>query len=84
MSLIIKEERHVLYFGLEEHVLRVPQLISSSESRPQSFRVLIPASIDMKAASVYGSTAREAVERALAHLTFYSGASTWLNTSQPS
>jgi phenylacetate-coenzyme A ligase PaaK-like adenylate-forming protein len=83
MSAIIREERYILYVGLKEHVLRVQQLISSSESWPEGFRVLIPASVDMQATSVYGSTAKEVAERAFAYLAFTSGASTWLNGSKP-
>ena len=84
MATILREERYIVSIGLEEHVLRVQQLISGSDSWPQRFRVQIPASEDRKANTMYGSTGKEVAERAVDYLNLFSGANVWLRHAKAS
>jgi hypothetical protein len=64
MAAMIKEERYIVYIGTEEHVMRVQELLWGLDSWPERFRVLLPASKESTATTIYGSTGREAAERA--------------------
>ena len=68
MDSLIKEERYVSSIGPVEHVLLVQEQIRGSEPWPERFRVQVPASPTRPARTIYGSTAREAVERAVEYL----------------
>ena len=64
MATMIKEERYILRAHGDEHLLRVEELIWGSESWPERFRVQIPGPSGGESMMVYGSTNREALERA--------------------
>jgi hypothetical protein len=66
--MLIKQERFICYLGMEQQVLRVDELISGSEQWPERFRSLLAASHTREAKTIYGSTAREAAERAVVYL----------------
>lgn len=66
--MLIKEERYMFYLGMEQQVLRVKELISGSEQWPERFRALLATSRTREAKTIYGSTAREAAERAVVYL----------------
>jgi hypothetical protein len=68
MTTLIKEERYICYLGMEQHVLRVEELISSSEQWPEPFRVRLAASHRREAKTIYGSTTVEAAERAVSFI----------------
>ncbi len=72
MSTLIKEEKYILYLGTEEHVLRVQNLVWGLEPWPEKFRALLPPSRRWTATVVYGSSGREAVERAMEYMSLYS------------
>jgi hypothetical protein len=79
MATMIKEETYILYIGTEEYVLRVQELLWGLEPWPERFRVQIPASAERKATTVYGSTGRDAAERAMEYLSCFSAARTCLS-----
>jgi hypothetical protein len=79
MATMIKEEKYTVYVGTEEYVLRVQELLWGLEPWPERFRAQIPASAEGNATMVYGSTGREAAERATEYLSYFSGARTWLS-----
>src|SRR5258706_9190113 len=64
MATMIKEEKYVVYVGTEEYVLHVQELVWGLEPWPERFRAQLPMSRDWTATVVYGSTGREAAERA--------------------
>jgi hypothetical protein len=68
MTTIIKEEQYILREGCEEYVLRVQQLLSGFESRPQSFRIQLPASLKKAAKTFYGPSAKEVVDQVAEYL----------------
>jgi hypothetical protein len=72
MATMIREERYILNLDTEEHVLRVQELVWGLEPWPEKFRALLPASRRWMATMVYGSSGREAVERAMEYLSLYS------------
>jgi hypothetical protein len=72
MTMMIKEEKYILYLDTEEHVLRVQELVWGLEAWPEKFRALLPPSRRWTATMVYGSSGREAVERAMEYMSLYS------------
>lgn len=70
MGDLIKEERCVFFVGTKEHVLRVEELVWGSTTWPERFRVRVPAARTRNSRKFYGTTAREAVERAIEYLSF--------------
>jgi hypothetical protein len=74
VATMIREQRYIVYIGTEEHVLRMQELLWGSESWPERFRVLLPASREWAATTTYGSTGREAAERAMEYLSCFLGA----------
>ena len=68
MDTLIREERYISYIGTADYVLRVEELIRGPEPWPASFRIRLPASLHREAKTVYGGTARDAVEKAVEHL----------------
>jgi len=76
MATMIKEDRYVVYIGSEEYVLRVQELLWGLDPWPERFRVLLPASNEWTATTMYGSTAREAAERTMEYLHCFIGART--------
>jgi len=83
MATMIREDKYILYVGTEEYVLPVQELLSGLEPWPEKFRALLPASREWTARTVYGSSGREAAERAMEYLTLYSCPSTQLNQAKP-
>jgi hypothetical protein len=51
-------------------VLRVEELVWGSTTWPERFRVRVPAARTRNSRKFYGTTAREAVERAIEYLSF--------------
>jgi len=76
---MIKEEKYIVYIGTEEYELRVQELLWGSEPWPERFRAQIPASAERKATTLFGSTGREAAERATEYLSCYSSVHTRLS-----
>ena len=68
MTELIKEERFLFFVGTKQHVLRVQELLWGSTAWPERFRV--HGSYRRNAQNFYGTTAREAVERAIEYLSF--------------
>jgi hypothetical protein len=67
MAEFIKEERFLFFVGTKEHVLRVQELLWGSMAWPERFRIH-DGSYRRDAQNFYGTTAREAVERAIEYL----------------
>lgn len=68
MSVLLKEERYILYSGMREYVIRVQELVGGDEAWPGRFRIELPASEERRAARFYGSSSSEVVERAIRYL----------------
>ncbi len=68
MAELIKEERFLFFVGTKEHVLRVQELLWGSTAWPERFRIHVHGSYRRDAQNFYGTTAREAVERAIEYL----------------
>jgi len=68
MGDLIKEERYVFFVGTTEHVLRVEELVWGSTTWPERFRVHVSAVRTRDGRKFYGTTAREALERAIEYL----------------
>jgi hypothetical protein len=68
MRELLKEERYVFFFGTKEHVLCVQELLWGSTAWPEKFRIHLHASYNRDGKNFYGTTAREAVERAIEYL----------------
>lgn len=83
MATMIKEENYILYIGPDEFVLPVQELLSGLEAWPEKFRALLPASREWTATTVYGSTGREAAERAMEFLSLHSVPCTRLGHAKP-
>ncbi len=83
MATMIKEEMYVVYVGTEEYVLHVQELVWGLEPWPERFRAQLPMSSDWTATVVYGSTGREAAERATQYLSCVTAARTRLNNARP-
>ena len=83
MATMINEEKYILYIGTEEHVLRVQELLWGLEPWPEKFRALLPASREWTATAVYGSSGREAAERAMEFLSSYSVPCARLSHAKP-
>jgi hypothetical protein len=65
---LLKEERYVFFFGTKKYVLRVQELLWGSTAWPEKFRIHLHASYNRDGKNFYGTTAREAVERAIEYL----------------
>ncbi len=65
---LIKEERYFFFVGTNEHALRVEELVWGLTTWPEKFRVRVPAACTRDSKEFYGTTAREAVERAIEYL----------------
>jgi hypothetical protein len=72
MATMIREERYILYLDSEEYVLRVQELLWGLDPWPEKFRALLPMSRNWTAHVVYGSSGREAAERAMEYLSLHS------------
>jgi hypothetical protein len=83
MATMIREEKYVVYIDTEEHVLRVQELLFGLEAWPEKFRALLPASREWTATVVYGSSGREAAERATQYLSSFSVLTTRLSQAKP-
>jgi hypothetical protein len=83
MATMIREDKYILYVGTEEYVLPVQELLLGLEPWPERFRALLPASKEWTATTVYGSSGREAAERAMEYLSLHSGPCTRLNQAKP-
>jgi len=83
MATMIKEERYVVYIDTEEYALRVQELLCGLEPWPERFRALLPESYKWTATVVYGSSGREAAERAMKYLSSLSVSSTRLSQAKP-
>jgi hypothetical protein len=83
MATMIREERYILYLDTQEHVLRVQELVWGLEPWPEKFRALLPLSREWTATTVYGSTSREAAERAMEYLSLHSVPCTRLGHGKP-
>ena len=68
MSVLLREERYILYSGVQEHVMRLQELVGGDEVWPGRFRVELSASEGKKAARFYGSSSSEVIERATRYL----------------
>jgi hypothetical protein len=68
MAELIREERYRFFAGTKEHVLRVQELLWGSPAWPERFRIHVHASYGRDGKNFYGTTAREAVERAIEYL----------------
>jgi hypothetical protein len=68
MGDLIREERYLFFVGTKEHVLRVQELVWGSTTWPERFRICLPAAYTRDSKKFYGTTAREAVERAIEYL----------------
>src|SRR5258708_19710521 len=84
MATMIKEEKYVVYVGTEEYVLHVQELVWGLEPWPERFRAQLPMARDWTATVAYGSTGREAAERATQYLIFVTSPRTRLNHASPS
>ena len=82
MATMIKEEKYVVYMGIEEHVLRVQELLGGLEPWPERFRAQMPATAERQATTLYGCTGREVVELATEFLSKFSVAHTRLCSRQ--
>lgn len=69
MTELVREERYIFSVGTEEHVLDVQELVWGAAEWPEKFRVALPGSCTREGEEFYGTTAREAAERAIEHLT---------------
>jgi hypothetical protein len=74
MAAMTKQEKYIVYIGTAEYVLRVQELLWGLESWPERFRVVLPASKQWTATTMYGSSGREAAERATEFLSRFAGA----------
>jgi hypothetical protein len=83
MATVIKEERYVVYIDTEEHALRVQELLCGLEPWPEKFWALLPASQKWTATMVYGSSGREAAERAMMYLSSFLVSSARLSQAKP-
>jgi len=83
MATMIKEEKYVVYIDTEELAFRVQELLCGLEPWPEKFRALLPASQKWTATMVYGSSGREAAERAMKYLSSFSVPSTRLSQAKP-
>jgi hypothetical protein len=83
MATMIKEEKYILYIGTEEYVLGVQELLWGLEAWPEKFRALLPESGEWTATTVYGSSGREAAERAMEYLSSYAVPCTPLSHAKP-
>jgi hypothetical protein len=70
MDTLIREERYVSSIGTVEQILIVQEQIRGEDRWPEKFRVRMPASLTWPETSIYGSTSREASERAIEYLLF--------------
>jgi len=68
MAELIREERYLFFSSTKEHVLRVQELLWGSPAWPERFRIHVHAYYRRDAKNFYGTTAREAVERAIEYL----------------
>lgn len=84
MPTTIRETRYIVYIGLEEHVLRVQELLGGLEPWPARFRTQIPASAEREATTLYGATEKEVVERATEFLSKFAVARTRLGHARGS
>jgi hypothetical protein len=84
MATMIKEERYIVYISTEEYVLRVQELLWGLDAWPERFRVVLPASREWTATTMYASTGREAAERATEFLSRFARARNWLSHAKAS
>lgn len=84
MAMMIKEERYIVLIGREEHALRVRELVWGLEPWPEKIRVLLLASREWTATTIYGSTGRETAERATEFLSRFTGAHNRLSYAKAS
>ena len=68
MGDLIREERYLFFVGTKEHVLCVQELVWGLTTWPERFRICVPAAYTRDSKKFYGTTAREAVERAIEYL----------------
>lgn len=68
MSVLLKEERYILYSGLEEHVMRVQEPVEGDVIGPGRFRIELSASEGKRAARFYGSSSSEVIKKATRYL----------------
>ena len=74
MAAMVKEEWYIVYVGTAEHRLRAQELLWGLEPWPERFRIVLPASREWASTTIYGSTGREAAERAVEYLSRFLGA----------
>lgn len=82
MATMNREEKYFVYIDAEEHALRVQELLCGLEPWPEKFRALLPASQNWTATMVYGSSGKEAAERALKYPSSFSVSSTRLSQAK--
>lgn len=68
MDPLLKAERYISQIGTTETFARIEELIRGMECWPEKFRTHVTATHDHAAKTVYGSTAREAVEKAVEYI----------------
>ena len=76
MNSLIREETYILYLGTERFTLSIQELVWGLEPWPEKFRVQIPGTNGRKSTLVYGSTVREAAEKAAEYLSMFGVAHT--------
>jgi hypothetical protein len=66
MATLVKHHRYEIKIGSESHILRIEELVSGPDVWGGSFRLVLPANGSKTIKTIYGATADEVANRAVA------------------